>query len=624
MAVGSLFNRLFPDIAFKRVGTRLLFYMMIVGLLPVLAVGITLILMFEDSYLKGVHNEISRHAKDTVYQFEIFNKNALENIVSMTHMPMISDALLDFEQVLANKGIYSTDYQKAEDKYIPAITKLIELNGFYDVFLISNSGYVVFSLLQGHYHNTKLRSEPSPLAYVYEKSNMGLSRYSMFGGLDKYEDRQLFYYAAPVFSDNRHIGTLMVSRTFSQLENQLLRKGLFTSTAKLSVTNLQLEESFWYQMIFREDIQPKNIESIDFKTSSVIPSIDGLLSLQYEEKFIMQPLDRYKLLMFILMVAFSMGILLLSSRLTRSFVSPIKQLSRLFKQLAIGNRENYPAVERHDEFGQLLRQFNKTSMALVKTKNKLLETEKLAAIGNLAAGVAHEINNPMAIVSANISTLKEYGVELVEHINALQKTHISAENQEQVTHNKEENIDAISDDMGDLIDEASQALIRVKDIVAGMQVFSEIDKESVSEFNIAAVIDRIVSDLSPLYPKSVQVMKQYANDVPMKGRKDQIKLALNKVLDNAFKAIASKSNGRVRIIIGREKGKLIICIDDNGPGIDEADMSKVFEPFFTTREVGQGIGLGLAIAYTIVTAHNGTIEVQSMENKGSRFKITLP
>jgi len=110
----------------------------------------------------------------------------------------------------------------------------------------------------------------------------------------------------------------------------------------------------------------------------------------------------------------------------------------------------------------------------------------------------------------------------------------------------------------------------------------------------------------------------------MKGRKDQIKLALSKVLDNAFKATASKPNGRVRIIIGREKGKLVICVDDNGPGIDEADVSKVFDPFFTTREVGQGIGLGLAIAYTIVTAHNGTIEVQSMENKGSRFKIILP
>jgi len=265
-------------------------------------------------------------------------------------------------------------------------------------------------------------------------------------------------------------------------------------------------------------------------------------------------------------------------------------------------------------------------------QKKLVQAEKMASIGQLAAGVAHEINNPLGFVTSNISTLKRYILricDLLEQLNALQtavrkKDFKKAVNiQEQVKKLEDElGIKYILGDINKLIDESQEGVNRIKKIVLDLKTFSHQDDNIRSDTDLNTVIDGIVNIVWNEIKYKIKLNKQYEQIPLIKANTQQMGQVFINLLVNASQAIDKQGNISVKTYL-KDKQIYVEIIDD-GPGIPKEIIDKIFDPFFTTKEVGQGTGLGLSISYDIIKAHGGEIIVESQFGQGAKFTVILP
>ena len=304
---------------------------------------------------------------------------------------------------------------------------------------------------------------------------------------------------------------------------------------------------------------------------------------------------------------------------------PIKEVISNIKEIAAGNFSKIIAVRSNDEIGELAKGFNQMAVSLTKSCDKLeqwtrelesrvqertkelqeaqthlIQTEKLAATGKLAAGVAHEINNPIGIILNRIECLemeaKESGLS-PEVMNDLKV--ISA-------HAK-----------------------RVSKIVGGLLAFSrETARDSgLEQINVNNVLEKAVILFDRLaLQKGVQIEKRFSPNLsPIMGDGQKLEQAMVNLIDNALDA--STRGGRI-IIESKKKFRndyfIQIAVSDTGCGIPKENLGKIFDPFFTTKEVGKGTGLGLAVCYGIIKDHHGKIELKSEAGRGAAFTITIP
>lgn len=263
---------------------------------------------------------------------------------------------------------------------------------------------------------------------------------------------------------------------------------------------------------------------------------------------------------------------------------------------------------------------------------QLLQSEKMASIGQLAAGVAHEINNPTGYMLSNLSSLKKYSERLSEFIGiqseALEKMSAYKEDgteaifKKVTEQRKAKKIDHIMSDIGHLIDESIEGGIRVKQIVQNLKSFSHLDE---TEYKLADINTGIENTLSVIWNElkyKSTVTRDYG-DIPLTmcnlGQLNQVFMNL---LINAAHAI--ETQGQITIKTRCDNNTIIISISDTGSGIPQEIIDKIFEPFFTTKDVGKGTGLGLSLSYDIVKKHNGQITVESASGKGTTFTVRIP
>jgi len=620
---------------------KILSFSMVLGLVPLFIVGITLNWLFEISQYDDVKQRLNNHAQEISLEIESLINNKRNELESMALMPAFQSAYQEFSRTFNDGGIYTSSYQDVEDRYIDFIGKITERNGFDDIFLVSNNGFVVFSLLYGKYHGKNLLREPFVSDYMgslLKKTRYRLQSQVMISDANQPDEPRFIYFSSPIYRDGKYLSTLISRISLSTIHKTLERSGLLESHSSISLSERKSDS--WSSLMFDEkssDMSQDQAsqlwqdESSNFipddkvlVVASIIPSIASVMRLEYSESYILAPIFRTRWVVMMFMIAMAMIIALASSNISRSITRPIKQLRKSFKALADGEKNVLVKSSSKDEIGVLLVQFNAMVKKLRSTENKLIETEKLVSIGNLAAGVAHEINNPMAIVTSNVSSLKDYTKELVEHLAQVDKVLIHNElydNNTSISLNQND-VSGLASEVELIIDETGQSLTRVKDIVASMQVFSEVDKEDFQTFVINDLLDEIIEEVKESNSK-INIDNNFVKSISVYGRKKQLKMMFSRLIDNAIKA-SDKKNHIVQVHVGGSADQAIVCVDDNGCGIDQKHRDKIFDPFFTTREVGQGIGLGLAIAYTIVGSHNGTISVQSVVGKGSRFKVVLP
>ncbi|NVM79234.1 signal transduction histidine kinase [Duganella sp. SG902] len=268
---------------------------------------------------------------------------------------------------------------------------------------------------------------------------------------------------------------------------------------------------------------------------------------------------------------------------------------------------------------------------LSRAQQQLVQSDKLASIGQLAAGVAHEINNPVGYIFSNFSTLQGYLAQLFEMLDAYQRAEPALEaaapavaaalraRREQI------DLDYLREDVPALMVESREGIVRVRHIVQDLKDFSRVDANQEWVWaNLHRGIDSTLNIVSNEVKYKAEVVKEYGAIPDIQCLPLQINQVVMNLVVNAAHAIGAE-RGRITLRTGSAReDEVWLEVEDNGSGIPPDTLARIFDPFFTTKAVGQGTGLGLSLAYGIVRKHGGRIEVDSTPGAGSRFRVHLP
>ncbi len=263
---------------------------------------------------------------------------------------------------------------------------------------------------------------------------------------------------------------------------------------------------------------------------------------------------------------------------------------------------------------------------LKTSQAKILQQEKMASIGQLAAGVAHEINNPMAFIASNLGTLDKYIRRLKDFIRAQSETIKSLKAAEAIEKleemRKELKLDYTIDDIDLLVKESRDGSERVQKIVRELNRFSRVDDAEYKDTNINECLESSINIVGNELKQKATLHKDYGKIPSTKCYPQKLNQVFINLLINAVQAIEEK--GKVKIKTWEKGGSIWVTVSDTGCGIPRDNQSKIFEPFFTTKEVGKGTGLGLSISYEIMQRHKGELSFESKEGKGATFTIRIP
>jgi two-component system NtrC family sensor kinase len=265
---------------------------------------------------------------------------------------------------------------------------------------------------------------------------------------------------------------------------------------------------------------------------------------------------------------------------------------------------------------------------LVWAHAQLVQQEKMASIGQLAAGVAHEINNPLGYVHSNLGTLSNYLRDILRVIDAYQEVEHAGTSEAPVwaaVRNVKRSIDLefVRTDMLDLVAESQEGVRRMEKIVGDLKDLSRAEPDDDWALtDLHRGLDSTLNIVNNEIKYKAIVEKEYGDLPRVECRSSQINQVFMNLLVNASQAITER--GVIRVATGVEGSEVWIDIIDNGVGIAPELMARIFDPFFTTKPIGTGTGLGLSLSYRIVQRHRGRIEVDSEPGRGTRFRIWLP
>ncbi|MDW8436647.1 MAG: ATP-binding protein [Chloroherpetonaceae bacterium] len=282
---------------------------------------------------------------------------------------------------------------------------------------------------------------------------------------------------------------------------------------------------------------------------------------------------------------------------------------------------------------QLEQKVEERTAELRNAQTQLIQSEKMAALGQMVAGLAHEVNTPLAFVKTNLEGMREFHKDLFKLVeeseklcDALQRDDLDridehfARLAEIQRHLKESNR---IQDISDMLRESLTGMDRIQELVINLKNFSRLDEAEYKYADIHAGIDSTLLIANNIIKNKAKVIKEYAPKVFAECYPAQLNQVFLNLITNAAQAI-EHSNGEIRIKTEVVDGYAVIRVSDNGKGIPKEHLNKIFEPFFTTKPVGQGTGLGLSICYQIIEKHHGSIKVESQVGVGTTFTIKIP
>ena len=269
-----------------------------------------------------------------------------------------------------------------------------------------------------------------------------------------------------------------------------------------------------------------------------------------------------------------------------------------------------------------------TNARLEEAQNQLLQSEKMASIGQLAAGVAHEINNPIGFVNSNLGTLRRYVEQLLALVSAYAARTRGPADAELAALEKAADLDFLAEDLPLLLSESEDGLSRVRKIVQDLKDFSRVDHADWQHADLNAGLESTLNVVMNEVKYRADVKRQYGALPPVRCLAGQLNQVFMNLIVNAVHAMPTERRGVITLATGvatqDERDWAWIEVADDGCGMTPEVQRRIFEPFYTTKPVGQGTGLGLSMSFSIVQKHGGRIELQSAPGEGTRFRVWVP
>ncbi|MEG4801348.1 ATP-binding protein [Microcoleus sp. ARI1-B5] len=329
---------------------------------------------------------------------------------------------------------------------------------------------------------------------------------------------------------------------------------------------------------------------------------------------------------------------LLADKTSRAIAQPLETVTNVAQQVARESNFNLQVpVTTEDEIGVLAASFNQLiqrvseyTEELKQTQSQLIQTEKMSSLGQMVAGIAHEINNPVNFIGGNIDYANQYIEDLADLLTLYQEYY---PNPPDAILERIEDIELefLREDLPKTLSSMKMGADRIREIVVSMRNFSRSDDGKMKSADIHEGIDSTLVILNHRLKQGIQVIKQYGKLPALECYPAQLNQVFMNIISNAIDAleeVKKEDKGYSPTIwVSTEvtaDNTVTVKIRDNGPGIAAASAQQIFDPFFTTKSIGKGTGLGLAISYQIVAKHHGKIEMNSHIGQGTEFAITLP
>ncbi|GAB6039881.1 sensor histidine kinase [Endothiovibrio diazotrophicus] len=273
------------------------------------------------------------------------------------------------------------------------------------------------------------------------------------------------------------------------------------------------------------------------------------------------------------------------------------------------------------ELRRAYQELNRAHGELQRTQRQLIHAEKMASLGRLVAGVAHELNNPISFIFGNMHALKGYGERLARYLDAV---HAQPQSPELAALREELRIDRLLADLDPLIDGTLEGAERVGEIVRGLRGYSAMRKERRVEYDLPPLVHTAVRWVVKACRHKPKVLYRLPETLTVVGRKGPVHQILVNLVQNAVDAMGESAGKELTVECETVGEAVAVRVHDRGPGIAEGDLETLFDPFFTTKEVGQGTGLGLYISYGLAQQLGGGLRAENREGGGATFTLTLP
>ncbi len=403
------------------------------------------------------------------------------------------------------------------------------------------------------------------------------------------------------------------------------------------------------------------------KTSGLAPindtSFGWNVGVEIDQADVFRPIQTMSYWLFGATILMAALVVIFTYVIARGITVPVKTLIRSALTIAQGNFNERVPIRSSDEVGILASAFNEMATALSlretqlqelnrnlenmvhdrtlelenshealkrayvdlqSTQEQLIQTEKMASLGQLVAGIAHEIKNPLNFIYGNTGFLADYTQKLQSLLESFENFQsISNEDRAEIVRQKESiHYAFIKEDLKILIDNFTEGARRINTIVSDLRTFSRMDTDRIADVDIHASLEMSLNLMRNQYKNRIEIHKEYGVIPKIQGYSGKLNQVFMNLLSNAFHAIQGK--GDVWIRTRSSDSAVEIEIEDNGVGIAKENLKRIFEPFFSTKPVGQGTGLGLSISYGIIEQHQGKIHVTSAPQKGTSFVVRLP
>jgi two-component system, NtrC family, sensor kinase len=635
-------NKIFPyKKKYRSIRTLLIIWFFIFSIVPLVFMGWYFLFKFE----KILENEVSQRLKN--------NGREIETIIADNYSELFETR----EYLISQDDLIQAFKDKSVEHLKIIAPRWLQKSAAQSISFYTNEGFLILNAVEDSSRIIKFLNLNNEKILLSEKYLKNLSEKNEIAFIDTSNNKLTLILFSKVSSSkqaiNKQVGyieqSFELNKDFTQrikskmrIENFILNENLNLVASTKDLNKKLLNHVKNIDSYFSIDIQNIKYGFIFYPiTWGKSKLYLGLGTVREDSEALIRNI-RFAFISVISVVSILLFITIVLS--TSWFLKPVNRLivglqafdtSDKVLQLPINNRTevgllteafnemSYKIFQTRADLRKKIKELEVANVELKDAQTKLVHSAKMTSLGQLVAGVAHELNNPIGFIFSNIAHLNEYSLRLFDLIEVIEKDPSQAQAKK-----AEIEFDYIKQDLPRLIKSCQDGAQRTRDIVLGLRNFSRLEEAQLKEIDIKESLTTTLELLSGEIKNRIQVHLQLDHLPKVYCYASQINQVFMNILSNAVQAIQGPgqlwiSTSAIKAAPG-QTGKIQVIIQDSGVGMDPVTLEKIFEPFFTTKGVGQGTGLGLSISYGIIQNHGGEIQVRSQKGVGTEFTIIIP